>query len=231
MENSKQSNLKAMFDVNQCGYCNNPSVDAITTCRHYVHLNCLSYYYFYAKSCPTCKTELKIPGLKVLDINKCEICKNIYNLIQCNQCNIKHCLTCINTRNLNYQCCREIKYDLQNIYFQCPGCEYDRPCTDFTAITCRGHSLLCKMCWNASVEQKKCILGCEISFSGGYFSRCFVCKQVELKYFGDSVCPNNCDVCGPCVRQDILRGMIEIVKPSCVYCGEQCIQKLGPWQH
>ena len=212
-----------------CNHCGQPDVEVITECKHFFHFKCLSYIYYYTNAC-LCNLPLQINKLKVINYNECDRCKNNFNLIKCEACFKMHCYHCLLTRPLA-PCCSSLTKELDSKFDNCPGCLNTRSYLDFSIISCRTHPLLCKMCCNISADNRKCIIGCNINFYGGYFCKCSACDRIELEYFGEFACSNDCVVCRKCVDQYKLKRTIENKKTlDCLYCGHNLVAKSHSWK-
>lgn len=220
--------VSAHFQKTNCEYCHYIGVDCVTHCKHFYHLRCLTLSYFYRKACWNCNAPFEIKGLDVLKPYQCFICQSQFNLVNCMNCKKSHCTTCISSHEL-VGCCRESALNLQYFVFECPGCNFERTYEDLAKVRCPTHPLLCKMCWNACAYNKKCILGCELNFAAGYFIECKACRKKGLRYFGNEICLNSCDVCEACMRQHYLKENLSGRSVSCVYCGDALAKKLSEW--
>ncbi|OMJ94144.1 hypothetical protein SteCoe_2785 [Stentor coeruleus] len=217
-----------LFDEKQCEYCTNTGADFVTECKHIFHLNCFGYWYFYDQSCPKCNTKLLVEGLKVNNNKQCYTCKSEYNLFPCKTCKITTCFVCLKSKTFN-ECCSSSTNMFNTLLVDCPGCEYSRFYNDFVPIWCKGHSLLCKQCWNISIYSKKCIMGCNVNFASGIIKKCMCCDEIALENFGIFVCPRKCTVCFICYSTYFLKHNNDEISGSCPYCGEKLTPKYEPW--
>jgi hypothetical protein len=222
----KKFDTVKQFTENKCEYCKQPSVNYVTKCRHFYHINCFTHVYFYLQSCVACNTKISIPGLPHLTENECFRCKIKTNLIKCDDCRLSYCFICLQNSNIKV-CCQGSLKNLDYLFVECPGCNYPRSYSDIFPMRCKGHGLLCKKCYNLSVAARKCVLGCDLQFPGAIYCDCEACTKRDFKYFDEFVCPNNCTVCDPCSRQYNLHRRNQ--EKSCVYCGYRLINKQEKW--
>ncbi|OMJ76591.1 hypothetical protein SteCoe_24000 [Stentor coeruleus] len=198
-----------------CVYCKQSGVQLILPdCYHLCHLFC----YVENNKCPECKGEERIIEIPyVVDMKKCALCRVESNLLACFNCEKQYCFICVNNKTIE-GCCDNIKNSLDKYKSSCPGCFYTIGYDNFVPIKCKEHDALCKKCWNLSVAIGKCIIGCEIENSMAYYCHCEACDENEIKYFGEFVCPNNCEVCDFCQSIQILKCLRKKQEISCPCC-------------
>lgn len=206
---------KPDFSIELCVYCKQIGVQLILpNCYHLCHLHC----YVEDNKCPECKGEERVVEIPyVVDMEKCAICRVTSNLLNCFECGKKYCFICVSNK-IQEGCCGDIKNSLDKYKRSCPGCLYTIGYDNFVPIRCKEHDTLCKKCWNLGVAVGKCVMGCELECSMAYYCHCDACDENEIKYFGDFVCPNNCEICDFCQSIQILKCLKRKQDISCPSC-------------
>ncbi|OMJ95506.1 hypothetical protein SteCoe_1103 [Stentor coeruleus] len=204
-----------------CLVCNDFNPNFLSSCKHLYHINCIKK--LKSSKCVKCSEVIENEWFDIPLANNCHNCSSTFNLLSCNDCNKKSCVSCILLRNLQ-GCCGNLEKNKIKLCQQCPGCFYDRSICDLVLNTCVTHNFLCKKCWNLSTRIGKCILGCELGIMGfPDIIRCPECYEFEIKYFGEYLCPDSsCEDCEKCMAKRYTR--IPECTPYCM-CTEPMDKK------
>lgn len=215
--------LQEKFDISteKCVFCSEQGVNLILPdCYHLCHLLC----YLKSKICTKCDdgAEKKIDIPYVVDMEKCAFCRDKSNLLMCKECKKQYCFICVSNKKLE-NCCDSITKTLEDYKNECPGCLCTMSYKNFIAFRCKDHDVLCKKCWNISFTKEKCVMGCELPIPMAYYCLCDACDKMQIKYFGDFVCPDDCQVCDSCQTIQFLRCCKDKKDPICAICNNNLL--------
>ncbi|OMJ81317.1 hypothetical protein SteCoe_18240 [Stentor coeruleus] len=212
---------KMNLSTEKCVFCSEQGVNLILPdCLHLCHLPCYIKYKVCAKCNDGVEKKIEIPY--VVDMQKCAFCRDNTNLLMCKECNKQYCFICVSSKKLE-KCCESITTNLDDYKTQCQGCLCIMSYKNFISLKCKDHDVLCKKCWNISFTKEKCVMGCKLPISMGYYCLCEGCDKMQIKYFGDFVCPDNCMVCDSCQTMQFLRCCKDKKDPICAICNNNLL--------